>query len=609
MTIRVQAPNGDIIEFPDGTPDGTINAAMAKEYGNTAGKPGGFDESAPVLPGFRPPPSETTAAGDQQLTQMGTGEDVARSFAGGVQRGVAALPGLPGSLEALGRRGINTAARTVLGHELVSPEPVLPTSEDVIAQAERTPTGMAGMPPVVAALIRRAGGTAPEVSPQPFHDPQTTAGRYAETVGEFAPLGLTMPTGATTRAADIAARTVGNTALPALASEAAGQATEGTPYEVPSRVAAALLAPYAPRTAMRVVTPLPASEARTAAATALRDEGVDLTAGQRTGNRLLRYAESTAAETPLAGPNVADTLERQGEQFTRAALRRVDEVGPQAADATAGMPELAAHRQRIGGEFNRLMTNNDIVFTGRAGKARGHTLSAETLRLEAEYNATVPDALQRNPLVQDLVDDVNNAIAQGRLAGTSYQPWRSRLSRMADANRSDPEFARFAAGMRNALDNAMESGLSAGDQAAWQRARREYRHLMVLEDAIASAGADAALGVVTPQQLGRAARSGNREGYAEGRVPYADLAHAGNAALERLPNSGTPARLNVSSPSLTGLMIGGTAGRVVGSPGMQGYLGNQLLADELRAYGRTRPGAVARALMLPAEMPDTLDGR
>jgi hypothetical protein len=291
-------------------------------------------------------------------------------------------------------------------------------------------------------------------------------------------------------------------------------------------------------------------------------------------------------------------------------MRRVDEAGNTIGPDELATPEwLRGARTRIGGEFDRLAAGNDIDFRGRAGRARGTALTNETLRLEAEYNALVPDALQRNPLVEDLVDDVNNAIANGRLDGASYQAWRSRFSRAAAQYASDPEFGRFMGGMRNALDNAMESGLSGADQAAWQRARREWAHLLTLENAAASAGADAALGVVSPQQLAMASRSGRRELYSEGRAPFSDLAHAGSAVMERLPNSGTPARLNVTSLSLPGLLMGGTVGRAVGSPGAQWYLGRQDLAPALNALGRTQPNMVARALMLPVEMSDTLTGR
>jgi hypothetical protein len=109
--------------------------------------------------------------------------------------------------------------------------------------------------------------------------------------------------------------------------------------------------------------------------------------------------------------------------------------------------------------------------------------------------------------------------------------------------------------------------------------------------------------------LAAASRSGQRGRYAEALSPYSDLAHQGGGVMDPLPNSGTPARLGVAQPNVTNLIVGGVTGRIVGSEPMQGYLGNQLLAGPLNAMGRTRPGMVARALMLPAEMSDTVNGR
>jgi len=69
--------------------------------------------------------------------------------------------------------------------------------------------------------------------------------------------------------------------------------------------------------ARRAITPFPTSPERIQAADALAREGVDLTAGQRTGNQGLRYAESE-----LGGGAAGDLMGRQAEQFTSAALRR-----------------------------------------------------------------------------------------------------------------------------------------------------------------------------------------------------------------------------------------------------------------------------------------------
>lgn len=65
-------------------------------------------------------------------------------------------------------------------------------------------------------------------------DPTTTAGQYARTVGEFAPGAIAGP-------GNLATRVATQDVLPAVASEAAGQATVGTKAEPWARVGAAIL--------------------------------------------------------------------------------------------------------------------------------------------------------------------------------------------------------------------------------------------------------------------------------------------------------------------------------------------------------------------------------
>ncbi|MER8374422.1 hypothetical protein [Mesorhizobium sp. M1406] len=85
-----------------------------------------------------------------------------------------------------------------------------------------------------------------EVMDAVLHKPETTAGKYAGRIGEFA-----TPGGLPSKAARLAgtgreiARHMaedmfGNVVMPAVASEAAGQATEGTQYEGLSRFLGAL---------------------------------------------------------------------------------------------------------------------------------------------------------------------------------------------------------------------------------------------------------------------------------------------------------------------------------------------------------------------------------
>lgn len=162
-------------------------------------------------------------------------EDVAKSGASGLARGVAGLVGLPGTIAGVLRKGADIAADQTVGRavnyaktgSLSAPSPA-PT-EELIRQ-----NPVAGFVPDPGRVISGEAITdaAATVAPGIKYQPQTVAGEYARTVGEFAP-GLLAP-------GSMAQRVVGGVLAPAFLSETAGQATKGTALEAPARVVGAL---------------------------------------------------------------------------------------------------------------------------------------------------------------------------------------------------------------------------------------------------------------------------------------------------------------------------------------------------------------------------------
>jgi hypothetical protein len=110
----------------------------------------------------RMPLSQWTAAFPE--TAPDTASDVIKSLGAGVAKGFVRLPGLVGDLEALGRLGINLAARKGFGQPKgwVNDEPVIFTGNDVIDFTKK-----------------HLGAT--------YYEPRTMAGRYADSIGENAP--------------------------------------------------------------------------------------------------------------------------------------------------------------------------------------------------------------------------------------------------------------------------------------------------------------------------------------------------------------------------------------------------------------------------------------
>ncbi len=144
--------------------------------------------------------------------EIGVAEDVAKSAGSGLVKGAIGLAGMPGDVAEYGARGINAATQFVGGK----------LGLDVAPRESREPSyGQADIRTAVEGVIGK------------LYEPQTTAGKYAQTIGEFAPGALIGPGGVAARAASVV--------VPAVASEAAGQLTEGTAWEGPARLGTALV--------------------------------------------------------------------------------------------------------------------------------------------------------------------------------------------------------------------------------------------------------------------------------------------------------------------------------------------------------------------------------
>ena len=140
------------------------------------------------------------------------GTDVAKQVGSGLVQGVANLPtAVPRMLNAAGPT-ISSAIENVVGK--VSPDTAAKMHD---AEAQRE-----------AFVSNNKPSDISDVLPAP----QTTAGQYARTAGEFVPGMMAAP-------GNLARNAVGGVTA-GLSSEAAGQATEGTPYEPYVRVGAGI---------------------------------------------------------------------------------------------------------------------------------------------------------------------------------------------------------------------------------------------------------------------------------------------------------------------------------------------------------------------------------
>lgn len=153
------------------------------------------------------------------------GEDVAKSAGIGVVKGGIGLMGAPGDFRELLSAGVDFAAQK-LG---LDPAKTQQFKEAMYEGAKLSPgpLRMVANTPSSANIQKMIEGQTGE-----FYKPQTTAGEYAQTIGEFAPAAFGAPGGVVARTARVA--------IPAVTSEAAGQATKGTQAEPYARFAGAL---------------------------------------------------------------------------------------------------------------------------------------------------------------------------------------------------------------------------------------------------------------------------------------------------------------------------------------------------------------------------------
>lgn len=508
-------------------------------------------------------PASTSAAGPQ----VGYTEDIAKGAAGGLGRGVTGLAGLPGDISEYGARGLDWATRKVggaLGYNIAPRQAQEPSYGS--AAARRNLESITG----------------------PLYEPKTIPGQFASTIGEFAP--------AAALPGSLAAR-VANTVIPAVTSETAGQLTKDTAAEPWARGIAGVAGGVG---GAKLITPAaPASVARQAAVAALERENIPLTAGQRTGSRPIQWMESTAADMPGSAGRAQQVQAAQRAAYDRAITERVADRGQLTArgvpeDVNLPDPRVAtAGRQSLGDEYTRLSQRNQIRSDPQ--------LQSDLAAAQTNYERNVLPS-QRTRDVEAVRNDIVDRLVQGQgvLPGAEYQAIRSQLGTNARGAASQPYLATALRDTRNALDRAMQRGLSPQDAAAWALNNRRYANMKQIEPAVAGAGEN-----LSPARVAQTARSGRNAQYAQQQGDLDELSRAASIVLKDLPQSGTaprtamqslfniPALLSAGGGGLLGSTLGpvGTAAgiaapfaaarAVVSRPG-QAYLGNQALSQRVR---------------------------
>lgn len=437
----------------------------------------------------------------------------------------------------------------------------------------------------------------------PTYAPQTTPGQYAERAGEFVGNPLSYVGGAATLPGKAAVA-----GLSGLGSKAGEELGTNLGFPKTGSFLGAALGGATPNIARRAITPFPASVQRARDVAAVEAEGVPLTAGDRTGNRMLRATESELGQ----GVN-----ERQRDAFTQAAFNRVGEhIGDRPITGQGGVVDTML--TRTGGHFDALTARNHADMDRQ--------LITDLRDVHDTYNG-IP-GLYSHETVNSVNGSINRVLDamqhSGSLNGQEYQTLRSNL-RAAAQGASDPQRASALHDVTNALDDAMERTIARTnpqDAGAFAQARRDYRNALVLERWAGSAN-------MTPATLAQAAKAiYGKRAYVRGQDDFSDMAESGRRVLAQYPDSGTASRQNIEKAlsriggaathalsatigygaghhfgqDVEGLLLGEAVGPFVArpaaraalmNPATQGYLGNQILP-----HGYAEPISVrlARAL-------------
>lgn len=227
--IRIEAPDGSIVEFPDGTPDSVIEVAMRQEYGG-----------APIS----------------------TSSDVAKGAGTGLAEGAIGLAGGFGDAAAMNERLFSGAAKYLGAPEMIQNAAGL-TGRYLMGPFANAPTSEQ-----IAAPIKQVTGE--------FYQPQTGAGQFARTAGQIAPGAAVGPGGVIPKIAGWAGATLG--------SELGGALSGGKWYDPYARAAGAIIGGGTAMKGADIATaPVPQGQTRTSAALLRNATPDDLTPFRKLG--------------------------------------------------------------------------------------------------------------------------------------------------------------------------------------------------------------------------------------------------------------------------------------------------------------------------------------
>jgi hypothetical protein len=550
---EIELSDGTVLEFPMGMADDAIRTAV---QGYMAQQPA--LASQPQERGFGAALFDNIVGRDDGVQsygeQLGT---LIRGATAGTARGLADVPALPANIAQLGALGVEKALG-MDGPSMVS-------------------RGLSSLPDT-----RKMLSSVPVIGPESEFQAPGRTGKFVSTAGEFAGgaggmnkvLGLLNPA----RAASTASDMVRYGLAPGIASEGAGQLTEGTAMEPYARAAAAI------GTSL-VAAPRPGAfrggDEASRMANVLEGQGVrNVTAGQARASEGLMRAEGRLA------PSTA-----QLDDFTASVMRQL------------GSTEKLATPEMLRAVEKRIVDQMDSAVSG-VSVSPNASQATRAMQIGTDYAERVPVGTL-TPRVRGIANELRTlAVARNSVPLSRLKTWRSDIGKLTTSN--DAATREAAHGLRELIDEMTDSALqSAGradDIASLASARESYRNFIGVRDASTRAGAER--GTLSPTALNQSIiRSQGRESYALGRgTSMQDFTRAGAATLRPAPTVSPGSTRNFALPG--GLAaVGGTAGFAGG--GVPGAIAGAGLAQMAPPAGQAlmRSNAMQTLLRDPAAIP------
>lgn len=412
-----------------------------------------------------------------------------------------------------------------------------------------------------------------ELEKRYLHQPQGKGEERAATLGQFTGGALLDPM----TYASGPGRAIATTVIPAIASQAAGEATEGSKYEQAARalggIGGGLLTGLGPRavTPIRDVNPRYQAKVDT-----LEAAGVPMTAGQRTASPTIKQMEDMGLTVGGVGHRNA----AMGEALTQAATAPTGTPVPD-----VGHESMQAIDQANRTEIQTLTGNTHLPINPTSPEMR-RLAGAVT---NYEINKAQPEPALRNQVMAIARQADDNG---GFLTGSQYQSARADWSRWSHGA-ADARESQAWGQMRDALDDAMEQNLAGTPYAdRFGQYRQRYQAQLAIE---AAAKRKDEFDHLTPGSLESASMStyGARKTL-QGGTDIAQLGDAAKRVLQPLKSSGTTERLTAidraKSMALMAMALG-TGGGYVGHPEAA------LAAIPLELTKAFGPAAVSRATM------------